>query len=153
MDRLLLPRGLHDHAERIVQEAGSTLDVVDACEAPRRIEVSLRAELNERQVRALEALLPHDVGVLVAPPGSGKTVIACALIARRATPTLVVVDRQPLIEQWRDRLVEHLGIVAKEIGQLGGGRNRAKGVIDIAMAQSLARREGLELTPPVATDS
>jgi superfamily II DNA or RNA helicase len=55
----------------------------------------------------------------------------------------VVVDRQPLIEQWRDRLVEHLGIVAKEIGQLGGGRNRAKGIIDIAMAQSLARREGL----------
>jgi len=52
MDRLLLPRGLRDHAERIVQEAGSTLDVVDACEAPRRIEVSLRAELNERQVRA-----------------------------------------------------------------------------------------------------
>jgi superfamily II DNA or RNA helicase len=39
--------------------------------------------------------------------------------------------------------VEHLGIVAKEIGQLGGGRNRAKGIIDIAMAQSLARREGL----------
>ncbi|MGH9096954.1 MAG: TOTE conflict system archaeo-eukaryotic primase domain-containing protein, partial [Acidimicrobiales bacterium] len=143
MDRLLLPRGLRDHAERIVQEAGSTLDVVDACEAPRRIEVSLRAELNERQVRALEALLPHDVGVLVAPPGSGKTVIACALIARRAIPTLVVVDRQPLIEQWRDRLVEHLGIAAKEIGQLGGGRNRAKGIIDIAMAQSLARREGL----------
>jgi superfamily II DNA or RNA helicase len=30
-----------------------------------------------------------------------------------------------------------------EIGQIGGGRNKAKGAIDIAMAQSLARREDL----------
>ena len=29
-------------------------------------------------------------------------------------------------------------MATKEIGQLGGGRNKAKGAIDIAMAQSLA---------------
>ncbi len=76
-------------------------------------------------------------------PGSGKTVIACGVIAHRRLPTLIVVDRQPLVEQWRERLGEHLGMATKEIGQLGGGRNKAKGAIDIAMAQSLARREDL----------
>jgi superfamily II DNA or RNA helicase len=79
----------------------------------------------------------------VAPPGSGKTVIACGIIANRRLPTLIVVDRQPLVEQWRERLAEHLGVAPKEIGQFGSGRNNAKGVIDIAMAQTLARRDDL----------
>ena len=143
IDRLHLPRGIRDQAVRMVADAGSTLDVVDSCGTPDQIDVSLQADLTDRQERALDALVPHDLGVLVAPPGSGKTVIACALIAQLRLPTLVVVDRQPLVEQWRERLGQHLGMAPKEVGQLGGGRNRAKGIIDIAMAQSLARREDL----------
>ena len=77
----------------------------------------------------------------------GKTVVACGVIARRAVPTLVIVDRQPLVEQWRERLATHLGLARKQIGVIGGGRNRPGGVIDIAMIQSLARRDDLaELT-------
>ena len=143
IDQLLLPRGIADHAARLVREAGSTLEVTDACPSPTSIEVSLQANLTDRQQSALDALIPHHLGVLVAPPGSGKTVIACGVIAHRQLPTLIVVDRQPLVEQWRERLGEHLGMATKEIGQLGGGRNKAKGTIDIAMAQSLARREDL----------
>ena len=140
---LLLPRGVADQAARMVGEAGSNLEVTDACSSPTSIDVTLRAELSDRQRSALDALIPHHLGVLVAPPGSGKTVIASGVIAHRRLPTLIVVDRQPLVEQWRDRLGEHLGMATKEIGQLGGGRNKANGAIDIAMAQSLARREGL----------
>jgi superfamily II DNA or RNA helicase len=127
----------------MVGEAGSNLEVTDACSSPSLIDVSLQADLTNRQQSALDALIPHRLGVLVAPPGSGKTVIACGLIANRQLPTLIVVDRQPLVEQWRERLGEFLGIAAKEIGQIGGGRNKTKGAIDIAMAQSLARREDL----------
>ena len=127
----------------MVAEAGSNLDVTDVCSSPTSIDVCLQANLTDRQQSALDALIPHHLGVFVAPPGSGKTVIACGVIAHRHLPTLVVVDRQPLVEQWRERLGEHLGMATKEIGQLGGGRNRAKGVIDIAMAQSLARRDDL----------
>ncbi len=143
IDRLHLPRGVQDQAMSMVADAGSSLAVTDACGTPEPIDVSLQADLTDRQGRALEALIPHDLGVLVAPPGSGKTVIACALISHRRLPTLVVVDRQPLVDQWRERLGDHLGVGAKEVGQFGGGRNRAKGVINIAMAQSLARRENL----------
>ena len=143
IDRLLLPRGVADQAAQIVRDAGSNLEVTDACSSPESIDVSLHADLTDRQRSALDALIPHHLGVLVAPPGSGKTVIACGVIAHRRLPTLIVVDRQPLVEQWRERLGEHLGMATKEIGQLGGGRNKAKGAIDIAMAQSLARREDL----------
>jgi superfamily II DNA or RNA helicase len=138
---LLLPRGLRDAAERIVMEAASTLKVTDACHAAAPVDVKLLAILTSDQVEAVESLAANDLGMLVAPPGSGKTVVGCALIARHQVPTLVIVDRKPLVEQWRERLVTHLNLDAKQIGQLGGGRSKAKGIVDVVMVQSLARRD------------
>ncbi len=147
IDRLLLPRGLREAAGAVVAEAGSQLRVQDAPEARPAIAVHLHATLSAVQSGAFEALLPHRLGVMVAPPGSGKTVVACGVIAARAVPTLVIVDRQPLVEQWRDRLSAHLGIDRKRIGVIGGGRHRPGGVIDVAMVQTLARKDDLaELT-------
>ena len=147
VDRLLLPRGLREAAAAVVAEAGSNLRVHDASEVGPAIDVRLEATLSAVQSDALDALLPHRLGVMVAPPGSGKTVVACGVIARRAVPTLVIVDRQPLVEQWRERLATHLGLDRKRIGVIGGGRHRPGGVIDIAMVQSLVRRDDLaELT-------
>jgi hypothetical protein len=147
IDQLLLPRGLRDVAASLVVEAGSHLEVRETAWAFRAIEVRLSAVLDSDQQVAFDELRRHELGVLVAPPGTGKTVVGCAVIAQRTTSTLVLVDRQPLAEQWRERLQEHLGLKRRQIGTLGGGAGRLRGVVDVAMVQSLARREDIrELT-------
>jgi superfamily II DNA or RNA helicase len=143
LGQLLLPRGLRDAVGDVLREAGSRLIVADGAAPAPSIDVRFAANLSPEQGRAVETVLAHELGVLVAPPGSGKTVVACAAIAQRALPTLVIVDRQPLVQQWRERLTEHLGLGRKQIGVIASGRAKPKGVIDIAMVQSLARRDDL----------
>lgn len=147
LESLLLPRGLMERVDKVVEEVGSHLVVHESRADPDRVDFAPTFELREDQVAALQALRAHEIGVLVAAPGAGKTVVACALIVHHGLPTLVIVDRKPLVEQWTQRLTTHLGLSTKQIGQIGGGRNKMTGVVDIAMAQSLARREDLhELT-------
>jgi len=125
LGQLFLPRGLRRQAEAIAVEAGSRLDVTEAFPPLGQVEFTLTARLRADQEHAVDALAGHDLGVLVAPPGSGKTVVACALIALHRVPTLVIVDRHPLVDQWRERLATHLGLTKTNIGQLAAKRKAA----------------------------
>lgn len=144
LDQLLIPRGLREAASDLIAGAGSALEVKEQWPDPSPLGLHLSSELTAAQRRAFDDLVDHDLGVLVAPPGSGKTIVACALIAHRDRPTLVIVDRKPLVDQWRDRLGTHLRLSKDQIGKLGDGHDRQRGVVDIAMAQGLARRHDLE---------
>jgi superfamily II DNA or RNA helicase len=147
MEELLLPSGLVEDAAALVADAGSKLEVTRDAPDPESVHFDPKMQLRDEQAEALAELLPHERGVLVAPPGAGKTVIACAFVAHHLQPTLIIVDRKPLVEQWRERLATYLGLGPKEIGQMGGGRNKLSGVVDVAMVQSLTRRDDLsELT-------
>jgi superfamily II DNA or RNA helicase len=102
--------------------------------------VRFQGTLHEPQVKAFEALLPHDHGVLAATTAFGKTVVAAALIAQRGRNALVLVHRRELLTQWVERLRTFLDIDPKDIGAIAGGRRKPTGVIDIALIQSLVRR-------------
>lgn len=136
-----LPRGLVERVEDLVAELGSRLEVTDARPEHPSIGLRFAGDLRPEQAKAVDAAVAHDRGVIVAPPGSGKTVMACAVMARHDVPTLVLVDRRELVEQWRSRLVEHLGMERGHVGVMGGGKDAATGVVDVAMIQSVARRD------------
>jgi superfamily II DNA or RNA helicase len=144
LEWLHLPRGLDEQVHELIDGLGSRLDMTDVRAAHGAQGLQFCGELRSHQEDAVAALLPRDLGVLVAPPGAGKTVMACAAIAHHDAPTLVLVDRKPLLEQWRERLTNHLALRVDQIGLIGGGKRKPSGLVDVAMIQSIARRDDRE---------
>ena len=144
LSHLHLPRGLSDQIEKLITSAGSRIVIADQRATPEKLSLTFQGSLRPEQEKAVAALLAHDMGVLVAPPGAGKTVMGCAAIAKRDVSALVLAGRKPLLEQWRAQLMKLLGLASKDIGQVGGGRDSQRGVVDLAMIQSLARRDDLD---------
>jgi superfamily II DNA or RNA helicase len=66
--------------------------------------------------------------------------MGCAAIAQIGLPALVLVHTRPLLDQWRAQIQTLLGV---KPGQLGGGRTRRTGIVDLATLQTLARRDDL----------
>ena len=145
LTHLHLPRGILASLGSAVRDAGSQLEVEEARTNPGGLDLEQGEPLSPRQDAAVRDLLRHDEGVLVAPPGAGKTRMACAVVAARSTPTLVLVHRKPLLDQWRLELQDCLGLNSKEIGQFGAGRKRRSRIVDLAMIQSFRSEESWQL--------
>ena len=114
-----LPRGCLADLEALLREYDVRLLVDDQRCSGEGIDVSFAGELTDTQRAAAKAMLEHDVGVLVAPPGIGKTVLGIHLIAERARSSLILVHRQPLLDQWTAQLSLFLAIDAKKVGRIG----------------------------------
>lgn len=127
---------LYDDLKALLDEYGVKLNIEDKRFVGRDVEFFFNGVLNDEQEEALEGILESDFGVFVAPPGTGKTVLAIAAIAKRKTNVLILVHRKPLMDQWRLQISSLLGIDKKEVGQIGGGKDKPNGIIDVVMVQS-----------------
>src|SRR5690606_33053214 len=101
------------------------------------IPLSFKAKLRPHQEKGIDAASRKDFGVIVAPPGSGKTLMGLKIIADKQQPALIIVHRRQLLEQWRDRVEVFLGIPRHEIGIIGNGKARQGKAITLATIQSL----------------
>ncbi|MFP5492531.1 MAG: TOTE conflict system archaeo-eukaryotic primase domain-containing protein [Bacteriovoracia bacterium] len=140
---IILPRGVLDEVVKILTLAGAKVVIRDERIAKRKIKVSFYGELTPEQSEAIKTWKAQDTGILMAPPGAGKTVMACAVIAERKVSTLILVHRAQLMDQWKERISQFLEIPVKEIGTLGGAKKKLTGNIDVGMLQSLAKVEDL----------
>jgi superfamily II DNA or RNA helicase len=141
---LSLPRGCLEDMRVLLKEYGIQFKIEDKRFAGQAIDCNFKGSLNDAQETALKEILSVDFGVYVAPPGSGKTVLAIAAIERRKKNVLVLVHRKPIMDQWCLQLSSLLGIDKKEIGRIGGGKNNPTGLIDVAMVQSLDDKQGVD---------
>lgn len=140
---LTLDRGTLDDAISILKTAGYTVTRRSKTPKPRTMPAEFTGDLYPAQHTAVNAMRKHRTGVLVAPPGAGKTVMACALIAHRQVPTAIIVPNVELAAQWRDALSTFLKSHedTPAIGQLGGKSKKLSGDIDIITAQSISRAD------------
>jgi superfamily II DNA or RNA helicase len=114
-------------------------------ERPPLADVSFRSsiELTPSQTKVLDSAMAHDQGVIVAPSGSGKTIIGLELATRRKMPTLILVHRRQLLDQWVERIQTFLGIPKVHIGQYFGAKKNIGNQITVALLQSFARTKDL----------
>ncbi len=100
----------------------------------------MRLRLRDYQQRAVERLLAvlDRRPILVAPTGSGKTVMATALVERLGVPTLWLAHRKELIEQAASRLQAH-GLVCGII--MAGIPPMPLAPVQVASVQTLVRRD------------
>lgn len=107
---------------------------------------SSRPDLKKRQDGLIKAFLgefaalqtPFKGGILSASCGLGKTVVCTKLMSVFNTTTLVLVHKEFLMNQWKERILEFLDVSEDEIGFVKQKKCDFEGKkVVIAMIQSL----------------
>jgi superfamily II DNA or RNA helicase len=142
-DNIALPRGFLGQVMNFLKANDIAHKV--HIEQPRFEEVPYQTviELTPAQIPVVDMAMKHEQGVIVAPSGSGKTIVGLELVARRKLPALILVHRRQLLDQWIDRIQTFLGIPRAHIGEFSGTNKRIGKQITVGLLQSLARKGDL----------
>ncbi len=143
-DYMTIPRGCLKELAELCSVNNISLNIREKRFDGNKVEFNFHGELTEDQGKAYKKLLEYEIGIFVAPPGIGKTVVGIRLAAGRGINTLILVHRKPLLEQWRTQISSFLGLSMNEIGQIGGGKDKSTNIIDVAMLQSLDKQDGVD---------
>lgn len=134
---LTIPRGFAGKLIRFCKENSISFELEDQRRKLPETNFNSKIKLRDTQEGAIEKSCKKDFGIIVAPPGSGKTIIGLEIVARKKQPALIIVHRQQLFDQWLERIENFLGIPKYEIGQINGSVKSLGKQITVAMLQSL----------------
>ncbi len=138
---VLLPRGFLSQLIVFCKDKNLSYRIIDKRKLKRAIKLNSKIKLFDYQQNAIREIADQEYGVIVAPPGAGKTVIGLELIAKKSQPALILVHRKQLLDQWIDRIQAFLGIPKKDIGQISGNKKTIGKEITVAMMQSLIKMQ------------
>lgn len=135
-----LPRGCLDEVMDLLKSLNIKPHLMDERFPGVAIENTFTGKLRPEQEPAATEMLRHDNGILAATTAFGKTVVAIYVLAMRGVNTLILVHRRQLLDQWVVRLQNFLDITPESIGQIGSGKRKPTGIIDIGTIQSLSKK-------------
>ncbi|MFY4857380.1 TOTE conflict system archaeo-eukaryotic primase domain-containing protein [Aliarcobacter butzleri] len=134
---LMLPRGLKETLIDFFNVNAVSYSFVDKRVLNKIQTKTVTFNLRPEQNEAIKEIKKSDYSICVAPPGFGKTLLGAKIFEIRACSTLIVVNKNMLLNQWIERFVDYFGYNKKDIGYLGKGFNKLNGQIDVATMQSL----------------
>jgi DNA excision repair protein ERCC-3 len=114
--------------KRALYEAGYPVRDERDLETGDDLPVELNLDLRDYQHEWVSQFLEAKSGVLVGPPGSGKTVAAMGILAAIEGETLILVPGRELAGQWRDELLAHTTLSPEQIGEYHGGEKQVRPV-------------------------
>ena len=135
---VFLPKGFIGKLLRYCVDQKITYQFVDERKKLTEVNYTFKASLHPYQQEAFDIANKKEMGIIVAPPGSGKTIIGLCLVANKKQPALIIVHRKQLFDQWIERIQSFLGIAEQFIGKIAAGHQKIGTHITVAMIQSLA---------------
>ena len=134
---LWIPRGFIRHLINLCRRQGIQFHIDDQRRRLKPVSFVFSGRLKPFQKVAVDKMLAKDFGTLSSATGSGKTVMALYMIAKRKQPALVIVHTKELAAQWVERIGTFIGIASEDVGFIGGGKKRIGEKINVALVQSL----------------
>jgi DNA excision repair protein ERCC-3 len=107
--------------KRTLYEAGYPVQDNRELETGEELPLELTLELRQYQADWIARFEDAGSGVLVGPPGSGKTVAALGIMADVEGETLILVPSRELAAQWRERILEDTTLTPDQVGEYHGG--------------------------------
>ncbi len=139
---ILIPRGFLNRLIDYLNDKNSDFVVQENLNMLSDVKFESEFNLFDYQKEALGYFESQNQGILVAPPGSGKTIMGLAVIAQKKQPALIITHRKQIYNQWLERVEAFLKIPKKEIGQYSTKKD-IKSPITVAMIQTLAKAPNL----------
>ncbi|WP_129115601.1 DEAD/DEAH box helicase family protein [Halegenticoccus tardaugens] len=114
--------------KRVLYGAGYPVRDERDLDAGDPLDVDLRVELRDYQRDWVERFLERKSGVLVGPPGAGKTVAGLGVLAAVGGETLILVPSRQLAGQWREELLANTTLEPDQVGEYHGGQKEIRPV-------------------------
>jgi len=136
-ETVTVPRGAMDLVLFFCIAMGLRYQIEDRRRSLPEVDFNFNGTLKPYQQQAATDIRSREFGVLQAFTGSGKTVMALAIIAERRQPALIIVHSKELLNQWIERIEQFLNIPRAEIGVIGNSKNRIGDKITVGIINSI----------------
>lgn len=134
---LVVPRGMARTILRFLRTHNIACEIVDNRVLLPEVNFKSHIKLRDYQEQALSEVMKSTQGFLVAPCGSGKTVMMIEAMTRLKQPTLFIVHQKELMDQIITTAVNLTDVTKEEIGIIGAGKRTIGERMTVATVQSL----------------